>query len=264
MIIELAGLSGAGKTTACQIIARTHATSKFILTAQWYRWLKKFKMDKIFLILTTVYFRKIVRIFYLYSQRIHHKTFFQWIIHVFKICFRARADRYQNQAEPVADILLLLNRIIVIYSIGSLETFFRGKPLLIDDGFIQRSASIWLRTPQELQSGVLSVYRDCLPSKIRCILMDCDPAEALQRSRIRGDERAVFKSFSQNFEKKDLFDSYNDMAAVLNSLQTARRFRNISRISVANSDSPQVQAELVWKVAQQLSGNNDLLCWACC
>ena len=91
------------------------------------------------------------------------------------------------------------------------------KKVFLDGGFIQWSLSIWLRSPIEIQEILWKAYLTHVPNNILCIVLECDPNEALRRAKSR-EEGVPGVMTSREWNSKDgndLISQYQRMHDLL-------------------------------------------------
>ena len=103
------------------------------------------------------------------------------------------------------------------YFIASLESSLQRKRVFLDGGYVQWSLSIWLRSPVEIRQELWLAYLSHIPKKIVCVILECEPEEALKRASSR--EEGVPKVISTRaWDYKEAGSpqvQYEKMAALL-------------------------------------------------
>ncbi len=163
-------------------------------------------------------------------------------------------------SDPTLDFLIILNRIALIRLLGRIESFLRNKCLVIDDGFIQRGLSLWLRSSPELRVEVVNTYYNTISNNIKCIIVDCGASEALRRVKeLRGGLNTSLKYIkNSNIEPNYVKKQYDEMMYVL-------RKQSLNKsVSIAKLDpslTKEKQADIVLRELHLSKKENEILLW---
>ena len=196
--VELAGLPGAGKSTTLRALRKEIGNSKLKFTRIYVN--SRFK-----LLISLPFIPYVIIRFY----------------RVFKTLVVAKVSnkKIKIRLRTVLSILAILTSSTMEYWIARFESTIMRKKVFLDGGFIQWSLSIWIRSPIEIQEILWKAYLTHIPNNILCIVLECDPNEALRRAKSREEGvPGVMTSREWNTkEGSDLVSQYQKMHDLLKS-----------------------------------------------
>ena len=213
MLIELAGLPGAGKSTISSLLRQHYGLSRLTLVntynANPHRLLLSVPVAPVSLLRTRRLFWSVTR---------------------------PNAGKPGVAQEPPTSLARTFFRILAelnVFTVGSglarLEAFLRGKRPVLDGGFVQRGLAVWLRTPPHARTEAWRAYLSHVPQTVICIILQCEPTEALRRAKSRPDGLpAVLRTHAGASVREEwLIDEYRQMAALLSGEMLNARVRCI-------------------------------------
>ena len=247
-IVELAGLPGSGKTAVASLLPTSLASTARSSVRRHVGRVRKFRIDKLFLPLTVIRFGKVFRRLH---SRVDPRTnlpYFLWsgrLILRAAAGFRTGANSYSSPAES---ILTLLNELSVEHWLASIESSMFGKNVVLDEGYVQRGIGAWLRSPVNMRAELWDAYVSCIPRKTTCVVLDCEPSEALRRAETRPRGlRAVTRWMPDgDANPSELNSQYREMAHLL------LGHLLMDRATVIRADAGRPIAEVVEDIAKTL------------
>ncbi|MBU1863740.1 MAG: hypothetical protein KKH94_08775 [Candidatus Omnitrophica bacterium] len=260
-IVEVAGLSGVGKTTTCNTIEKTLGEKNKAWCPRIYLFFIRNYIDKLFLVGTTVRFFNVLKIVY-QAQKENKTSLFLWIIRLLGKALCVQGTKVIELGNESVAIMLILNRITVIRCLAYIEAVMRNAVFIIDDGFMQRGTSVWLRTPPSSRNDILEVYYRSLPRKISGVIINGSVPLILQRAQTRSSGiRSVFGVQMTDSVDSTLEETYHDMSRIFD---TFGHKNNFLFIDVNEGVTVQEQSEKVLSGVKSLYPNKKMICWACC
>jgi len=153
--IEMAGLPGAGKTTVGSMLASQLADSKHSFFGTHRHILRRLQVAWLLTPYTLVKFRRVF-------AHLARENWAGW-----------------------HHILHFLNLLLIERCLAIIEARIRGRPLLVDEGFVQRGLGLWLRAPEPIREELWVSYLDCIPEKLTCVVLKLDRSKAIERAQSR-------------------------------------------------------------------------------
>jgi len=221
--------------------------------------LNKFYLDRFLLPITVRRFQHVFK--KIFSGRNEHKKkrYTIWILDLFLKALQTPKNPQTVYFGPTVDFLLILNRIFLIYFLGKIETLFRNRCLVVDDGFIQRGLSLWFRAPSKIRKEVVDTYYSAIPSSIRCVVVDCGVSEALRRVEdIRGLNTILRYTKESNDDPNYLNQQYQDMMQLLQK-QVLEKKLFVAKINPSNTKEE--QADIVFNELCELKDGKKIIWW---
>ena len=222
-IIELAGVPGAGKSSACTFLRKSLGNKHLFITRTYIG-----SRYKLFISLPLIPYT-ILKFYRVFRKLIQIKI---------------RHFRGPVSARTVLSILAALNSSMMEYWLATLEAAIRRKKVLLDGGFIQWGISVWLRTPPEIQADLWSAYLSHIPRDILCIVFKCEPADALRRtqSRCEGVPEVIQSRRWSLMDENWLEDQYQKISDLLNDEELQSR---VTCIYLSSEIDAKKKAELI-------------------
>ena len=261
-VIEIAGLPGSGKSTVCKTLSSEQKITRKLYSPVLFGWINKLKLDRLFLPVTCCFFNSILRKLFAGSVK-ENPNYHFWLLSSFlkAVVIQKRPRTIYSDAH--VDIILIFNRIILMYLLAATESMIRRVNIIMDDGFFQRGLSLWLRCGRPAaQEEVTGAYYELLPSGIRCVVLCCEPEEALRRVvELRGRLNSSLQFIlDSNGDANYLQHQYRKM---LNILIGKARKRKLPIAEIDNCFSKKEQAGVVKTDLSSLLKNKDTLFWIC-
>ena len=258
-IIEIAGLSGSGKTTVCKTLSKRPGCTSQSCSPKLYRLLNKFYLDRFLLPVTVWKFQHVFEKMLSGRNEYNKKRYTNWIFILFLRALQTPKNPKTVYFDPTIDVLLIINRILLIYFLGRIESLLRNRCLVVDDGFIQRGLSLWLRVSPELRKEVVNTYCSATPSNIRCVVVDCGASEALRRvEKNRGLNTILRYTKESNYDPNYLNQQYQDMMQLLRN-QVLEKELNVAKINPSNTQEE--QADIVFNELCELKDGKKIIWW---
>jgi hypothetical protein len=259
-IIEISGLSGIGKSTTCKNLKLFNSKKIRIVSPIIYSFLKKTYLDRFFIFLTAFKFRTVF--FAIYSREVTNNVFSLWIFKFVLLAFFNIKKKHPTSEINVINIILSLNRIRLIYGISRVEGILRGVDFVIDDGYILRAQSVWLRAPKESKNEALKAYLKVIPKRHLCIFIKGEYNEALRRSQVRDKLfRSVFYSATKENPEININNLYFQLSEIFNRIITARKIPvvNVDEFTDYVKQTKDVQHQI-----EMLKNRQKTAIWVCC
>ena len=203
-IIELAGVPGAGKSTTCAFLRKSLGSKHLFLTRIYIG-----SRYKLFISLPLIPYT-IIKFYRVFGKLIQIKV---------------KHFSGPTSVRTMLSILAALNTSMMEYWLSTFEAAMRRKKVLLDGGFIQWGISMWLRTPSGIQADLWSAYLSHIPRDILCIVLKCEPAEALRRAKSRreGIPKVIQSRRWSLMDENWLEDQYQEMSDLLNNEELQSR-----------------------------------------
>jgi len=222
-IVELAGLPGTGKSTTSKFLKRKVGGQTLFLTRMYIG--SKYK-----LLLSCPIIPYILIKFH----------------RVFRTLLHAKITDANSEIslKTLLSIVAVLSSSIMEYWIALIESSIRRKKVFLDGGYIQWGLSVWLRTPPEIKADLWSAYLTHIPKNILCIILECEPHEALKRakSREKGVPNVMYHRKWNSDHNNELEDQYQQMFNLLKNEDIQSR---VICIYVKSDTDASKQADLI-------------------
>jgi len=213
-IVETAGLPGSGKTTTLGILASRVGQKSVLQTKSIRSFTRKSRLNRLLYPVTLYRFRKLFRI--LYKANSDRGGFPWWCLSLLRKAGFKPAKGEKAVCRAV-EILTYLNEFAIEYFVVRLTGRLSGRPVVVDEGYLQRGIGVWLRAPESLRETLSAAFLSSVPASVRCMVFDCEPERALQHclGRSRG-ARAVEKWIdTSGADAEALSGSYKRLARLL-------------------------------------------------
>jgi hypothetical protein len=259
-IIEICGLSGIGKSTTCENLKLSCSEPVKTISPIVYRYLKRSYIDRFFIFITAFKYRSV---FYaIHCGKDSQYVFIAWMIKLVLRAMITKKSEDTNYDTKSISILLSLNRVRLIYGIARIEAKLRNADFIIDDGYILRAQSIWLRVPEKSRRDALDAYIRAIPKRHLCVFIKSEYSEAIRRSKIRNNLfRRVFYSYINDNNGVDINDIYLQLSNMFNKVIISRR---IPVVTVNQTTDYDMQTEIVLNKVVLLKKRSKTIIWVCC
>lgn len=261
-IIELAGLSGTGKSTACKIISKHPKYRRQSLSPIFFRWLSKLFIDRLFLPFAIIKFRPVFKELHRNEKKCGQKSYSLWSTLLILKAARTKKTPRTVYINPTLDLLFIMNRVIIMYFLARVEVFIRNRCLIMDDGYIQRGLSVWLRSQEVSKNHIVNIYYSSIPLNVCCIVVTCGAEEALRRVvEIRGKLNTILEFISNSKKNRGyLNQQFEEMSQILE-YQVNRM--HLSMIKVDSMATKEEVANLILSRLESLKYSKKNICWIC-
>jgi len=242
-IVEIAGLSGVGKSTSTRKINELLPHEMISWGPKIYRLFQITHIDKLFLIATEIRFKVLLK-----ELRNSMNT--------------CQGHHCPDMIETsINEILPILNRICILYFIARFEVLVRNVSVVIDDGFIQRGLSIWLRSPITVRDTIVKIYYDRIPKKHVCMLIDCELDEILKRSRARGVRSIFRRNINEKNDENELYQLYSKMKSIF---KEQSKLSCVQPVHVERDSTVDDQAQMIYQRIKEKLSSKRIVTWVCC
>lgn len=246
-IVELAGLPGSGKSTVCQSLRGNISAA-----SGWAEWAKRRKYIRVlFLVPALLRFGCVLRAFLVRRSGDLGRACWRWITAVWRGESRSVQQGVILSLRRAIGLLCLLE---IEYWLIRIETLFYRRSVLWDEGFVQRGISLWLRAPVQVRDDVWFKYLGCVPKRVVCVVLACDPSVAVVRAmqRVQGFPAIILTSTGGVLSRVE--ELYSKMAGLLSD----RKLQEVVRCVYIECTVAGV-VETVTKLSGELAGRTNHL-----
>ena len=222
-VIELAGLPGSGKTTVANLLAARLGIKRHCLVEKYNGRRYKLWIGLPLVPYTLGRFHRVFRKLVQYEIATHAGSRSALVAALVLPVAAVAKVNHGTGRRTFLSVLSVLNGLMMERTLVTLETWLRRRPavppVLLDGGFVQHGIAVWLRSPLELRSELWGTYLSQVPGNVLCIILRCEPGEALRRARSRPEGiPAVLRGGGPPAQDKTwLMEQYRQMSELLTS-----------------------------------------------
>ena len=256
-IIEIAGLPGTGKTTACEILSLRDGLRARSIASQRAVLLRKCFVNRLLLPFTVICFWRVLRVVHSADANSCLRLYPLWVINI--LIKAAGLRKFEKDDKISQEIFQKLNSLMFRYFLASIESFLRNKPVVIDEGFVQTGLGIWMRVPVECKQLIWEIFKTNVPSSTWSVIVACSTEESLRRAEKSG-LRPVLKSLNKsNLSTNWLKSEYYEMSEMLRMICSEGI---ASSIIVKDNATPNVVADTLIGEIKSLINGQEILWWS--
>ena len=226
-IIELAGLPGTGKTTICDLLNKHYGVEQLFFINRFmgsrYRYLISLPLA---LLTVGKFYRIFMKLIWFNTTR-EMKRRMLLNDKVDTSCGHSFMEK--SKGRTIISVLSTLHIWMMKYWLAVIEASARRKKMMLDGGFVQHGISLWLRAPAGIRDDIWREYLSHIPRGVQCIVLQCDPAEALRRAKMRpmGLPEVFRRRASSGSREAWLMEQYRQISDLLSDEPLATRVKYI-------------------------------------